>query len=150
VTAAAVSPDGRWAVSGGRDCLLKLWDLHQGVEVDSWPQNTEVRACFFLLDGDSFVAVDAEGRVSVLGMPTLQLRGELKTKVQSLCADLSPAGNVLALGGEDGRVRLVALEDAAPGSLLVTATQKLREQQSLLGRFFGKTRTVMAFEFTCP
>jgi WD40 repeat protein len=150
VTAAAIAPDGRFAVSGGRDCLIKLWNLQEGVEAGSWPQTAEIRGVFFLLDGNSFVAVDAEGRVFQLSLPSMELCGDLKTRVKPICAELAPSGTLLALGCEDGTVRFVALEDASPGSLVVTATQSLREESSLFGRFFGKTRTVSRFRFTCP
>ena len=97
---------------------------------------------FFLLDGNSFVAVDAEGRVCQLSLPTLEVCSELRTRLIPLCAELSPSGSLLALGCQSGNVRFVALEDASPGSLLVTAMQSIREESSLLGRFFGKTRTL--------
>ena len=150
VTAAAVSPDGRWAVSGGRDRLLKLWDLHQGVEVGSWPQDAEVRGCYFLLDGAAFATVDADGRMFLLTVPEMELRGDLRPRLKVMCGALSPTGLQIALGCEDGRVRFVALEDATQGALVVTATQCLKEESSMLGRFLGRTKTVRTFQYSCP
>jgi WD40 repeat protein len=150
VTAAAVSPDGRWAVSGGRDRLLKLWDLTQGTEAGSWPQNGEVRGCYFLLDGASFAAVDAAGQVFVLGAPELDFRADLQTQVKVMCGSLAPSGLQVALGAEDGRVRFVELEDFEQGSILVTATQSVKERATLFTRLLGRTRTVRMYFFTCP
>jgi WD40 repeat protein len=150
VTAGAVSPDGRWAVSGGRDRLLKLWDLHQGAEVGSWPQDAEVRCCFFLLDGAAFVSVDAEGRLTLLRAPEFNLQAELRTRLKVMCGGLSPSGSQVALGCEDGHVRFVALEDVEQGSLMVTATQWMKEERSILGRLLGRTRMVPTFQYACP
>src|SRR5262249_40474998 len=61
VTAGTVGPCGRWFVSGGRDRLLKLWDLQAGSEVSAVALAAEVRACLFLLDGESLIAADAGG-----------------------------------------------------------------------------------------
>ena len=150
VTAAAVSPEGRWAVSGGRDRMLKLWDLHQGAEVGSWPQDAEVRGCYFLLDGAAFVTVDAGGRMFLLGVPGMDLRAELRTHLQVMCGARAPSGLQIALGCEDGRVRFVQLEDVEQGSLLVTATQHFKEETTLFTRLLGRTKTVRTFQYTCP
>ncbi len=150
VTTAAVSPDGRWAVSGGRDRLLKLWDLQQGVEAGSWPQDAEVRGCFFLLDGAAFVSLDAVGRMFLFNVPELVMRADLRTRLKVMCGSLAPSGLQIALGCEDGRVRIVALEDVEQGSLLVTAMQHLKEETTLLSRFLGRTKTVRTYQYTCP
>ena len=150
VTAAAISPDGRWAVSGGRDRLLKLWDLHQGTEVGSWPQDAEVRGCYFLLDGAAFLAVDAEGRIFHLRAPEMELRSDLNTRLKVMCGCLAPSGQQLALGCEDGRVRFVELDELEQGSLIVTPRQCLKEELTILGRLFGRTKTVRSFQYTCP
>ncbi len=150
VTAAAVSPDGLWAVSGSRDRMLKLWDLRQGTEVGSWPQDAEVRGCYFLLDGAAFVSVDANGRLFLLGVPGMDLRAELRTRLKVMCGALAPSGLQVALGCEDGRVRIVQLEDVAQGSLLVTATQHLKEETTLFTRMLGRTKTVRTYQYACP
>ena len=147
VTAAALSPDGRWAVSGGRDRLLKLWDLKQGVEVGSWPQDAEVRGCFFLLDGAAFVSIDAGGRMFLLGVPGMELRADLRTRRKVMCGALAPSGLQIALGC---RVRFVALDDLEQGSLMVTATQCLKEESTMLSRLLGRTKTVQTFQYSCP
>jgi WD40 repeat protein len=150
VTAAALSPDGRWAVSGGRDRILKLWDLQQGAEVGSWPQDAEVRGCYFLLDGNAFAAVDSEGRIFLLSVPDMQLKTDLRTRLKVMCGSLSPSGLQLALGCEDGRVRFVDLEDVEQGSLIVTAKQCLKEETTMLSRFLGRSKTVRTFQYACP
>jgi WD40 repeat protein len=150
VTAATISPDGRWAVSGGRDRQLKLWDLHQGADVGAWPQEAEVRGCYFLLDGASIIAVDSEGRLTHLPVPGMEVAAELRSRVKVMCGCLSPSGLQLALGCEDGRVRFVDLDELEQGSLIVTAKPCLKEESTILGRLLGRTRTVRKYQYTCP
>src|SRR5262249_7139991 len=102
VTAGTVGPCGRWFVSGGRGRLLKLWDLQAGSEGSALALAAEVRACLFLLDGESLIAADAGGRLTVHTLPGLEQVSELTTEVPVQCAELSPGGSQLVLGGSDG------------------------------------------------
>ncbi len=150
VTAAALSPDGRWAVSCSRDGSMKLWDLQDRVEVVAAQQAAEVRACFFTLDAETFVTVDAEGWLVLLAVPTMEVQLELRTRLKVMCGDLSPSGAQLALGCEDGCMRFVAVEGSEHASLLVTASKIAQETNSLFGRFLGKKKVRHVFQFTCP
>src|SRR5262249_15297079 len=77
VTAGGVSPDGQWFASGARDRLVKLWDLKGGSEAGSVQLGAEIRACLFLLDAESLVVVDADGRLTVHRLPELEIQSEL-------------------------------------------------------------------------
>jgi WD40 repeat protein len=150
ITAGAVSPDGRWVASASRDGLVKVWDLAKQHEAGSAQLPGEARACHFLLDAGSLVAVLATGQVLVLSVPDLQERATLGTGAPAQCARLSPAGNRLAVGGDDGRLRFIDVEGFDTAPLPVTATFVSREVQSRLGRLFGKTKVQHAFSCTCP
>jgi WD40 repeat protein len=150
VTAGAVSPDGRRALTGGLDGSLRLWDLQARAQAGAAQHAVEVRGCFFLPDAGSALTVDAEGWMALLSLPDLQLQAQLDTGAKALCGDLAPSGTQAALGGEDGRVRFVALEGFDGASLFVTATRGLRATSGVLGRLFGKTRLVPTYLFTCP
>jgi WD40 repeat protein len=145
VSAAAVSPDGARAASGSRDRVVRLWDLKEGREDRAVCLGAEVRACFFLLDGESLVTVDAHGRLAVHGLPALEERHQLATRLAVQCADLSPAGDRIALGCDDGRVRLVAVDGLEDTPLLVRATPTVRPVRGLFRR-----RLARSHSGTCP
>jgi WD40 repeat protein len=150
VTAGAVSPDGLWAASGSRDGVLKLWDLQARQEVGSKSLGTEIRACFFLLDGMSVIAVDAHGRLSMHAVPDLRDQGDLRTLLPVQCAALSPSGNQVALGCENGQLDRVAVEGSEDTPLVITATRTSRRTATTLERLFGKSRLVHAYQCFCP
>jgi WD40 repeat protein len=150
VTAGAVSPLGRWFASGSRDRVLKVWDLTTAQEVQAVTTRAEIRACFFLLDGESLVVVEGDGQLSLRALPGLEMRSELATRLALHGADLAPGGGQLALAGGDGRVHFVAIDgfDAAP--LVVTPTQTSRVTANVFQRLLGQRRLKHAYQCTCP
>jgi WD40 repeat protein len=150
VIVAAISPDGQLAASGSRDGVVKLWDLGKGLEVASVVQVAEIRGCFFLPDGQSLVTVDANGWMVLLALPDLSLQFELNTGLHVMCGDRSPAGTQVALGCEDGCVRLVNVEGFENSPLVVTPAEAIRDAPTMFGRFFGKTKQVIGYQYTCP
>lgn len=150
VSAGAVAPDGPWAATGTRDGALTLWDLRTERPAHSACLGGEVRACFFLLDGESLVTVDHHGRIVLHSVPELQGRQELTTRWPVQCAELAPAGGTIALGCEDGRVRFVAVDGLDDAALLVTPTKTTRHTQTRLERLFGRRRVTHAYACTCP
>jgi WD40 repeat protein len=150
VTAGAVSPDGTKAASGSRDQTLRLWDLQTQRQVASCELAAEVKACCYLLDGESLVAVDVRGRITVHAVPELEIRAELATRLSVQCADLAPSGGRIALGCENGHVRLVAMEGFDSAPLFVTATKTSKRTATALQRLFGKHKVTHAYLCTCP
>lgn len=150
VTAGAVSPDGRWAASGARNGVLRIIDLQTGTAGASIALAAEIRSCMFLLDGETLVAADARGRLTVHAVPSLQDRSELVTRLPVQCAALAPSGSQLALGCSDGKVRFVAVEGLDGASLAITATQSSKRTSTALQRLFGKSSLTQTFQCICP
>jgi WD40 repeat protein len=150
ITAGAVSPDGLWAATGARDRTLTLWDLRAERAALSRRLGGEVRACFFLLDGESLVTIDQHGRLVLHSVPDLEERQELPTRRAVQCAELAPDGSAIALGCADGRVGFVAVDGLDCAPLFVTPTQHTRQTQSTLQKLLGRKRVVHAYACTCP
>jgi WD40 repeat protein len=66
VTAVAVTPDGKWAVSGSRDRTLKVWDIRRGKQLHTlkghqeWVTNVAVTP-----DGQRAISVSADKTLKV-------------------------------------------------------------------------------------
>lgn len=146
----AVSPDGRWAITGSRDRQLKLWDLQTRIAAGVHTLRAEVRGCFFLLDGERLGAADANGRLSLHAVPNLREVASVATRLPVQCAALAPAGNQIALGCENGQVRLVNIDGCDDVPLSVTATQTPRRRATALQRFFGRDTVTNAYVCVCP
>jgi hypothetical protein len=145
-----VAPDGFWAASGARDHVVALWDLQTRQRVASRCLAGEIRACRFLLNGESVVTVDAGGRIALHGLPDLREQTELDTGFPVQCAELSPLGDCLALGCSDGRVRRVAIEGLEKAPIVVTLTQTTRPVRGRLQRWLGGKQFQKAYSCTCP
>jgi WD40 repeat protein len=151
VTSAALSPDGTQALTGSRDGRVKLWELGERRELVSIALGNEVRGLFFLLDAQAAVAVDADGAVVLLSLPGFEVVSEIAVGHKVMCADLSPSGALLAVGGEDGYLYQVAIQGDNVGPLFVTPTRTQKVTTSLLGRLFGRAASLTeAFAITCP
>jgi WD40 repeat protein len=150
VTAGAVAPDGVWAATGARDRTLTLWDLRAQRPAVSRSLAGEVRACFFLLDGESLVTIDEHGRLVLHSIPDLEERQELLARRPVQCAELAPDGMTIALGCGDGRVCFVTVDGLDGAPLFVTPTQRTRQTQGPLQRLLGRKRITHAYACTCP
>jgi WD40 repeat protein len=150
VTTAGVSPDGRLAVSGSRDGSLKLWDIRAGKELASRDLSTEVRGCFFLRHAQALAVVDLEGRCTLHSVNDLEEQAELSTGLSVVCSEMAPAGNLIALGCNDGRLRFVEIGEFDRFPLIVTATKTTLKTSTRLQRLFGRSRAVQVYVSTCP
>jgi WD40 repeat protein len=150
VTTAAVSPHGSRIASGSRDQSLKLWDLETRQELASCSLAAEVKACCFLLDGESLIAIDARGRVTLHSLPELELQADLATHLPVQCAELAPSGSRIALGCGNGQVRLLAIDGFDSAPLLVSATLTSKRTATRLQRLFGRHQLTNAYLCTCP
>ena len=68
VTAVAITPDGRHAVSASRDNTLRVWDLESGKELALLTADSPTISCAVSLDGRTIVAGDVIGKIHILRM----------------------------------------------------------------------------------
>ncbi len=99
VTTLSLSPDGQYALSGGRDATVRLWDLEAHSEVATVNLGAEVRACFFLPDGETIAVADAVGRLFLMSSPTFEVQSQLQMPFKALCGDAGPLGDAAGPGG---------------------------------------------------
>jgi WD40 repeat protein len=75
-TACALSADGRWAISGGEDGLLRIRDIETGKELARWQAHeAAVTALTFSPDGKLLVSGARDGTLRVWNIPWI--RGDL-------------------------------------------------------------------------
>src|SRR5439155_5111671 len=92
----------------------------------------------------------AQGRLTLHALPDLRKLAELSIKAAVQCAALAPSGSQLALGCDDGRIRLVTIEGFDSVPLAVTATQTSRRTATRFQRLFGRSQLVRAVAGSCP
>ena len=150
VTAADLSPDGLMAASGSRSGELIVWDVEARSKLNSMRVSNEVRGCYFLLDGTLMLTLDGKGRLTLYSVPELQVVTRIALPSPAQCGALAPSGEQLAVGGEDGTVRFVAIEGCAERPLVVTATESTRRTASTLQRLFGRSTAQKVYAWVCP
>jgi len=117
--AVEVLRDGTTAVTGGRDGVVRVWDLeHGGSSQQLGTVDGEVRAVALSPDDDVVLATSSLGDVAQWALATgerVAWSDELQGRTHAgsvRAAAYSPDGASLATGGEDG---LVILRDARTG-----------------------------------
>lgn len=118
--AVEVSPDGSRAVTGGRDGVVRSWDLEEGGSSEQiGTVDGEVRAVALSRDGSLVTATSERGEVGQWVLATGE-RVVLTEDAQGAghrgsvrAAAYSPDGTSLVTGGEDG---LVIVRDARTGA----------------------------------
>jgi len=115
VRACAVTPDGKYLVTGSSDKLVRLWDLRTGAEVLRFVGHTaSVNACVMLPDGQHLVTAAADKTLVLwdLRTGTDEMRFFGHTQSVNACA-VSTDGRRLLSGGHDKSLRLWDLQTGA-------------------------------------
>jgi WD40 repeat protein len=122
ILAVQFSPDGRRLASCGFDATVRIWDAthwEQGrsAEVATLPHPTEVLAIAFSPDG-SLLATASIGSVAIWSRDSSYVRVVERTGATFRSLAFSPDGRTLALGGEDGSIRLWEMPAARERAVL--------------------------------
>lgn len=132
VMAAAFSPDGRYLLIGGRDNLVKLWDITTGLEARQFTGHTDhVWTVGISPDGKYGLTASSDKTARLWDMGTgLEVR-QFMAGTDVWCAAFSPDGKYIATASADGTARLW---DASTG-------EELRQ-------FIGHTESVLDVVFS--
>ncbi len=103
VNCVAISPDGAWIASGGRDNMVRVWHRHSGEEAMTLPGHRDViNSVNFSPDGSKIASGGRDGTIRVweatTGKPlrTINEHAELGRWVHAVC--FSPDSSLIAAG----------------------------------------------------
>ncbi|MCI0683250.1 MAG: protein kinase [Gemmataceae bacterium] len=124
VITVAVSPDGRWAASGGRDRKIRLWQVPEGKLVCVLPGATNgITAVAFDCAGKWLAAGGLDGTVRVWDLRPLRGDPSSGALAEATSIDggagplyaiaFSPERDEFAVGGADGKVAVLSLSPGA-------------------------------------
>ncbi|MGL6097616.1 MAG: WD40 repeat domain-containing protein, partial [Fimbriiglobus sp.] len=118
VVALAFSADGRFLAAGGKDSLVRLWDVRTGSEVRALRGHTDwVTAAAFRPDGQSVVSVGVDKTARVWDLARRDAGGPAGHALQVRCLAVSRDGKRFATGSED---RTVKVWELATGKEIAT------------------------------
>jgi WD40 repeat protein len=135
--AVAVSPDGRFIVSGSWDCTVKVWELESGRLLRSLEGHTDgVRAVAVSPDGRFIVSGSDDRTVKVWELESGRLLRSLEGHTGGVRAvAVSPDGRFIISGSDDhtirawdpesGKSRVLFWNDAAIFSLALSRAGRL-------------------------
>ncbi|RME25717.1 MAG: hypothetical protein D6798_08295 [Deltaproteobacteria bacterium] len=111
--AAAISPDGRQAATGGAG--ITIWDLEKGRAVLDLAegQTQELHALSYSPCGRTLAAVGASGLLTLFDAATGQTRWSLRLEDPAQAVAFSPDGRLLYAGGWTGAVSVHAAADGS-------------------------------------
>jgi WD40 repeat protein len=103
----ALSPQGQYLATGGRDGTARVWNLETGQELVRLKHGTPVGSVAFSADGSMLSTGGADGVIRVWELPSgkEKLRS-VHSEFQYAVAEFSPDGSRLATAGADGAVHI--------------------------------------------
>jgi WD40 repeat protein len=118
VAAVAVAPGGREAAAGGTDGVVRIHELPSFAFARASSPGVAVSSVAYSPDGARIVAARFDGAVESLDSATLVTRWLTPLSGgETFVVQFSPAGDRIAAGGRDGRLRLI---DARSGDIVAS------------------------------
>ena len=107
VQSARFSCDGRLVASGGRDCVLRVWDVATRTQLVAFPgHRAEITGVAFLPDGSKVMSSAGDTTLRLWDLDTKQECGMLAGHTDWVqCVDVSPDGKTAVSGGDDSTIR---------------------------------------------
>ncbi len=111
----AISPDNRWALSGGQDHRLRLWDLASGRLLRTLEGHSQpIWRVAISPNGEWFASASADQSVRVWEFSSGETRLILNGHSEQVnCCAISPNGRYIASASADGTARLWWAEDGS-------------------------------------
>lgn len=108
IAALAFTADGRMLASGGRDHLIKVWDVENRTLIWTLSGHTSILQCVvFSPDGRMLAGSDADGMIRLWDMATGACLRVIEAQTSGSVFGLSwhPGGQLLASGDSDATIR---------------------------------------------
>ncbi|MEA3324138.1 MAG: TIR domain-containing protein [Euryarchaeota archaeon] len=110
VDAVAVTPDGRYAISGSDDNTLKVWDIESGEEIRTLAGHTSsVDAVAVTPDGRYAISGSYDNTLKVWDIESRQILASFSGDAPFLTCAISADSRTIVAGDASGRVHLLQL-----------------------------------------
>ncbi|MFB2978495.1 WD40 repeat domain-containing protein [Microseira sp. BLCC-F43] len=111
VSAVAISSDGKLAISGSDDYMLKVWNLQQGKELFTLTGHSDsVSAVAISSDGKLAISGSWDNTLKVWNLATREVIASFVGESAISCCAVTPDGLTIVAGEESGRVHFLRLE----------------------------------------
>ncbi len=140
VRALAIAPDGAWAVSGGFDSSVVLWDLATETATSIRRVHQAPVTAIAILDGDRFVSAGDDGSVLEWSRTHVQPTARTEATGNPVVGLAAVAGVVVTIGA-DRTVRAAGRDSAAGAPLAELREMPVALARSVDGRVIVATAT---------
>lgn len=152
VRTVVLTPDGKRAISGGNDRLVRIWDLQNGQELKKLPQNVSVESLQVSADGKRLLAGDWSGAVICWDLESGREVSLCSAHPKVVTAvNFVPGGRFLSACHDEPVLRLWQMPDAgkpAPRALEIPPESPPPKAPGEALRFVGHRNAVTAIAFT--
>ncbi len=106
VTAVAISPDGRWGVSGSSDGTIRVWGADTGKETASMQHGDAITCVLFSADSRLVISGSSDRTARVWEAATGKEVARMQHEGNVTSAAISPDSHWVISGSEDGTARV--------------------------------------------